>query len=57
MIFYFILFPINYINKIYLKVIKVEESVVNFFQTKIEIKLKKADAVSWTKLEFVAKKE
>jgi cysteine/histidine-rich domain-containing protein 1 len=33
-------------------VIKVEESVVNFFGTKIEIKLKKADACHWTKLEF-----
>lgn len=32
-------------------VIDVEQSVVNFFQTKVEIKLKKADTITWSKLE------
>ena len=32
-------------------VIKPEESKVEFYQTKVEIKLKKADVVSWPKLE------
>ncbi|CAF0952119.1 unnamed protein product [Brachionus calyciflorus] len=37
-------------------VIKLEESVVNFYQSKVEIKMKKADAISWAKLEFIPKK-
>ena len=36
-----------------IKVIKFEECVVNFFQTKVEIKLKKADPITWPKLEYV----
>ena len=32
-------------------VIKVEESKVEFYQSKVEIKLKKADVVSWKKLD------
>jgi len=34
-------------------VVKLNESVVNFFPSKVEIKLKKADATSWSKLEYV----
>lgn len=37
--------------------VKLEESVVNFYQTKVEIKLKKADPITWAKLEHVAKKK
>lgn len=37
------------------KVIKLEESKVEFYGTKVEIKLKKADVVSWPKLELIQK--
>lgn len=33
--------------------IKLEESQVNFYQTKVGIKLKKADPISWSKLEYI----
>lgn len=35
-------------------VINLEQSSVNFFQTKVEIKLKKVDAPNWPKLFHVA---
>jgi len=30
----------------------VDESKVEFYQSKVEIKLKKADVISWKKLDF-----
>lgn len=38
-------------------VINLNESLVNFYQSKVEIKLKKADPISWSKLEYVPKKD
>ena len=43
----------SFINQ--LKVIKFDESKVEFYQTKVEIKLKKADPVSWARLEYTKK--
>jgi hypothetical protein len=31
-------------------VVKLEESVVNFFPSKVEVKLKKADPITWPRL-------
>jgi len=33
-------------------VVKLNESIVNFYQSKVEIKLKKADPISWAKLDY-----
>lgn len=38
-------------------VINLEDSLVNLYQSKVEIKMKKADPISWTKLEYVPKKD